>query len=94
MRLPLSYVVTAMTDSVWEAVVEAATTVDGTVDSFDDDWQWRLRDALGAIVARLEGCRADDLPARAVTTLANAWLQAIELVEDELQALKEDDDES
>jgi hypothetical protein len=81
-----------MTDQVWEAVIEAATAVEAIVDSFDDDWQWRLRDALGAIVARLERCPTDDLPARAVTTLANAWLQAIDLVEDELQALMEDDD--
>ncbi len=64
--------------SMCEAVVEAALSIKDTIDgpfaSFRDR---EVRSALGAIALHLACCRVDDLPARAVMALADAWLAAL-----------------
>jgi hypothetical protein len=83
-----------MSDPVWEAVLETAAELESAVDSVDDDWRWQARHALDVILARFECCRADDLPARAVTALASAWLLALDAEEERLRALTENDDDA
>jgi hypothetical protein len=51
-----------MSDPVWEAVIEAAAEVESGGCSFNDDWRCRTRDALDAIIARFECCRATTCP--------------------------------
>jgi hypothetical protein len=78
-------------DSAWEAVIEGANEVESLAEEFDaDDRRCRMRDALDNIVARFDCCPADDLPARAVTALVNAWLSTLDMEEqDEFWAFDE-----
>jgi hypothetical protein len=85
-----------MKDSAWEAVIEGATEVESLAEEFDaDDRRCRTRDVLDRIIARFDCCPADDLPARAVTALVNAWLLTLDMEEqDEFWALVDENQEA
>ena len=67
-----------MNNSDWEAVIEMAADIESEAGGLDADLRRaHVSAALDKIVARFERRQADDLAARAIVALAEAWLQRL-----------------
>jgi hypothetical protein len=64
-----------MSDCNWKAIARSANWIWNEMERPDADFR-DVRSELSVILQHLVGSRPDDLPARAVMLLADAWLTA------------------